>query len=388
MKEEIRRSLESLRAWVERKDYAGWDLYDTLLSPLPFHWIGKWGPVLATQFQKRNPVNIRPLLGIPKQRNPKGIGLFLHSYLHLFRHTGNREFLDTAGQLFNWLRDNRSQGYSGACWGYNFPWAGPEKKIAAYTPSSVVTGFIMRAIHEYYKETGNEEAKELILDSVNFILEDLPVTEDHTGLCFSYTPVMKDQCYNASLLAAEVLARAYSLNGDESLRKKALAAGEFVMARQHGNGKWNYSYNEKTGTERKQVDFHQGYVIESLHEIKLLCEAGGRDFEKAIRKGLEFYSREQFFPDGRSKWRLPKEGPVEIHNQSQGIITFARFKDWGEGYLEQAKTIAGWTIRNMQGGDGHFFHQVHERYKIRIPYMRWSQAWMMLALATLINNLE
>ena len=386
MTEEINRSLERLRAYVEKQDYAGWDLYDTLLSPFPFHWLGKWGPVLATQFQKRNPVNIRPLLGIPIQRNPKGIGLFLSAYLHLFQQTGNQEFLASARHLFNWLKENRSQGYSGTCWGYNFPWAGPEKKIAAYTPSSVVTGFVIRGIHEFYRQTGSEEAWELMLDAVGFILHDLPLTEDSAGICFSYTPVMKDQCYNASLLAAEVLARAYSVEGNDTLKEKALAAAGFVTRRQHADGRWNYSYDENTGAERKQVDFHQGYVIESLHTINQLCRADSKDTEEAIRKGLEFYSREQFFPDGRSKWRLPKESPVEIHNQSQGIITFARFKNYGNNYLEQARTIANWTITNMQAKDGHFYHQVHKHYKIKIPYIRWSQAWMMLALATLTKN--
>ena len=77
---QIGESLKQLRHYVEEQDFMGYDLYDTLLSPLPFHWLGKWGPVLATQFQKRNPVNIRPLLGIPKQKNPKGIGLFIHAY--------------------------------------------------------------------------------------------------------------------------------------------------------------------------------------------------------------------------------------------------------------------------------------------------------------------
>jgi rhamnogalacturonyl hydrolase YesR len=386
MSESIRESLERLRIYAEGHDFKGYDLYDTLLSPLPFHWLGKWGPVLATQFQKRNPVNIRPLLGIPKQRNPKGIGLFLHSYSLLAASSKNREFAETAKSLFQWLKEHRSSGYSGSCWGYNFPWAGPEKAIKPFTPSSVVTGFVTRGIHQYYLLTGDPEAKKLILDAVQFVLNDLPVTEDKTGICFSYTPMMKDVCYNASLLAAEVLARAYDLGGNEKYRELAGKACDFVIARQKGDGRWNYSLNMKTGEERTQVDFHQGYVLESLFEIRNLCKTRDGEMDRIISNGLEFYTHEQILPDGRTKWRWPHTWPVEIHNQAQGIITLSRLANYHADYAEIASKVADWTIRHMQDSRGYFYHQVHQYHTIKIPYMRWSQAWMMLALSTLLKN--
>jgi len=386
MTAEIIVSLEKLRKYVEKLDFAGYDLYDTLLSPLPFHWLGKWGPVLATQFQKRNPINIRPLLGIPRQRNPKGIGLFLHAYSLMAQVEKNSGYTETAEKLFHWLVENRSAGYSGSCWGYNFPWAGPEKSLKPYTPSSVATGFVIRGIHEYYRLTGDQAARDIILDSTNFALNDLPLTEDATGICISYTPVMKDVCYNASLLGAEILARAFSMGGNEKFREMACRAVDFVIARQQGDGRWNYSLNPVTGIERTQVDFHQGYVLESLHIIAGLCGNSSDKIKEVILKGLEFYAKEQVLPDGRTKWRWPEFWPVEIHNQSQGIITFSNLSVFDKDYDLLAEKIASWTIQNMQGRKGFFYHQVHRHYKIKIPYMRWSQAWMTLALATLVKN--
>ena len=35
---------------------------------------------------------------------------------------------------------------------------------------------------------------------------------------------------------------------------------------------------------------------------------------------------------------------------------------------------------------GYFYYQIQPYYKNKIPYMRWSQAWMLLALATLLEQ--
>ena len=41
----------------------------------------------------------------------------------------------------------------------------------------------------------------------------------------------------------------------------------------------------------------------------------------------------------------------------------------------------------MLDADGHFHYQVWPWTTVRIPYMRWSQAWMLLAMATLLSGL-
>jgi hypothetical protein len=44
--------------------------------------------------------------------------------------------------------------------------------------------------------------------------------------------------------------------------------------------------------------------------------------------------------------------------------------------------VLNWTIKNMHSNKGYFYYQVKKLYKIRLPYMRWSQAWMFYALST------
>ena len=71
-----------LMAYVEDADYAGYDPYDALNSPILqiLSVRSKWLRVLFTQLFRRCPINLRPLLLIKKEHNSKGLGLFLEGY--------------------------------------------------------------------------------------------------------------------------------------------------------------------------------------------------------------------------------------------------------------------------------------------------------------------
>jgi hypothetical protein len=379
-------SLENLINWCEKHNFTGFDPYDTLNSPINFKVFGKWGPPVAIQIQKRNPINIRPFLAIKKGYNPKGMGLFLKAYSLLYKKTNDEKYLKKATWLFNWLNTNYSKGYSGKCWGYNFDWASPGSYLPAFTPSVVVTSFVVDGIFEYYKITKDELAKEAILSARNYISTDIPVTELPEGISFSYTHLSKGCCYNASLLAAEVLAKADFLEKTIIHTDKINKAIDFVLSKQKPDGEWWYSYNPEKDTERKQIDFHQGFVLISLSNLNQLLPNPSKDVTEAIEKGLKFYKSSQFLNNGQSLWRLPKKWPVDIHNQSQGIITFSQLREYDDSYFQFAHKIAEWTINNMQSKDGYFYYRKTPFFMNKIPYIRWSQAWMMLALAEIVET--
>ena len=336
-------SLEKLRLYVEQENFKGYDPYDTLNSPLKFKYFGKFSAVLALQFQKRNPVNIRPLLGIKKEHNPKALGLFLYSYCKLQKLELAKDYSKQINYLFSELKSNYTKGFSGYCWGYNFDWASSGKYINKFSPNIVVTAFVAKGIFEYYQLTKNVEALSILESIGDFILKDLPITEMKEGICFSYTTLGVDNCYNASLLAAMVLAQLYNLTKKEHYKNYAIKAVDFVVSKQHEDGHWNYSIN-KQGKERVQIDFHQGYVIDCIADVMRYADIQNEKYTSAIKRGTDYYRTQQFFENGQAKWRLPKIYPVEIHNQSQGIITFCQTKQ----YSNFAETIANYTIENMQ----------------------------------------
>jgi len=386
MTEVIPASLEKHIQYCEQEGFMGYDPYDTLNSSLNFHAFGKLGPLLAIQIQKRNPVNIRGMIGIRKGINPKGMGLFLKAYSILYKKTLNKKYLEKADFIFEWLKKNYSIGYSGHAWGYNFDWASPGSYLKAYTPSVVVTSFVIDGIFEYYKIKESKEASDIIKSSACYIINDIPITHFNEGISFSYTHLSKGCCYNASLLAAEVLAKKDFINNTSEYTSLVNEAIDYVISRQLPDGRWNYSFNTETGKERTQIDFHQGFILVSLDQLNRLMGSARRDITESVKKGLLFYRNNQFLETGRALWRFPFKWPVDIHNQSQGIITFSRLKKYGNDYLSFSRKIANWTVMNMRSDKGYFYYRKNPFFTNKISYMRWSQAWMMLALAELISN--
>lgn len=381
---DVNTSLKQLQNYIESENFKGYDPYDTLNSAIPFHWLGKWGPVLAIQFQKRNPFNIRKLLGIKKAHNPKAMGLLLHAYSLQYQQNKSEETLQKMEFFFNWLLENRTKGYAEYCWGYNFDWASPVKFLEKYSPTIVVSGFIAKGIFEYYQATQNQKAVEVLKSIGDFIQNQLAWTKTEKGFCVSYSVEAVDCCYNANMLGAELFARLFYLTKEGNYKELAQKMTDFTIAYQQPDGHWNYSVEIKTGKERTQIDFHQGYVLDSIHYVNKYC-GENEAYKKALKLGAEYYFAKQFNPNGQSVFRVPSEYPVEIHNQSQGIITFIRLSYLANEYANFSAVIAEWTMHNMQSKKGYFYYKKYPLYTIKTPFMRWSQAWMFLALTELTN---
>ena len=56
--------------------------------------------------------------------------------------------------------------------------------------------------------------------------------------------------------------------------------------------------------------------------------------------------------------------------------------------ISLAEKIGDWTIENLRDSRGFFYYHRQRFCKVRIPYMRWSEAWMMYALARLREALD
>ncbi len=380
--------LNNIESYIRKNDFQGYDPYDILNSPIPFRWFGTLVQAVVIQFSKLNPINLRPLMGIKKGINPKALGLLLSGYAALYRQNRKEEYRVEMDRLIVLIKENISKGQCGASWGYNFDWATPKELKKKYTPSVVVTAFVVAGLMDYYELFGDDDVKTLIVSSADYVLKALPRYDLHGEVCFAYTAESKGRCYNASVLGAETLARVYSLTNNEELLHLAHSAVRGVVMSQKEDGRWNYSIDD-VGVERKQVDFHQGFVLVSLYNF--LKYTGIKDdlVENAIRKGLDFYIKNQFLPTGQSLWRIPKAYPVDIHNQAQGIITFSLMSEFSKEYLSFAGKIADWTMDNMYDNKRHYFYyRKFKFYTNKIPYMRWSQAWMFLALSIYNEKLK
>ena len=383
--DEIRASLEALFEYCRSREWRGFDPYDGLNSRLlrGLSIGNRWARLIFIQALKRLPVNTRGLLGVEKTLSPKGLSLFLSGCLSLYRLTGEEQYRQLSRQFMTLLEELSCRGYSGQCWGYDFDWQSRFFFLPKGTPTAVNTVFAANALLDPHEILGDRQALEMARSSCDFLLQDLQRTETEEGICFSYTPLDPLQVYNASVLAAQLLCRVHSQCGEESFLELSRKASRFVCAHQNQDGSWYYG---KARSQRWVDGHHTGFILTALKDI-LAC-GGDESIAGPLSRGLSFYRRHLFQPNGAPKYYRHRLYPADTHCAATGIITFARLRAVEKDSLDCARRVAGWMIDNMQDPEGYFYYQKGRLVTNRIPYMRWSQAWMLSALAELLLVLQ
>lgn len=384
-KQTIEDSIGRLLHYCQSNNWAGFDPFDGLTSPvfarLPFIQ-NKIGRLIFTQSMKRSPVNFRHVFCIPRDQNPKGIALFCSALLIL----SNRKILSDDKlflQLLRKLIDLRSPNQPYYCWGYNFDWQNRAFLLPKFEPNIICTTFAGNALIEAYETYANAEYLDMAISAGQFLLHGLNITGNENELCFSYTMRDRGQVHNSNLLGAAFLSRLHSITGREEFLDHALRAVRFSVARQNTDGSWYYGENKK---QRWIDNFHTGYNLVALK--KFVQYSGNGKFTDAIRRGFEFYREHLFTADGLPKYYHNRLYPIDIHSIAYSIITLVKLRTFDKSAIGLAKHICKWAIRNMQNSDGYFYYQQKRFFKNRISYMRWSQAWMLLALSLIRENCE
>jgi len=388
---------DELFSWCRQNDFAGHDPFDALNSRLfqstPLAQ-SRNARFIWTQLVKRSPADVRSLVGVPAERNAKGIALFALAQIANYRRVKTKEAALVVREFLSGLMAMKVDGYSGAAWGYNFDWQSRNFFASRDTPTIVPTAFAARALIEgagSLKEVGQDgqdlqdEYLRVARSICEFILRDLPRSvESDKEVCFSYAPGSDTRIFNASLLAAEVLASVGQMNGEDELLDYAERATRYVVNNQQRNGSWSY------GTDPKQSwkdNFHTAYVLFSLKRI-ISVSSAKEEFQPALERGYEFWKTNFFLAEGWPKYYDDDPYPVDAHAAASAIITFLECRDLDADALGLAQSVANWTIRNLRDERGFFYYQKRRFYTVRKPYMRWTQAWMLYALSRLLEDLN
>jgi hypothetical protein len=371
-------SFQKLKTYIENEGYKGHDPYDALKSPffkLPILKSNKPIRFGTQQLVKRLPFSIRPLLFVPKGFNPVALGLSIQAYAYLFQTDPDNKstYLSKLDYLIGELKKLIPDGFSGACWGYDFDWEARHAKIQAYQPTVVATGIITNALYIAYQITGHQECAKLVNSAARFVLSDLKRSYKGDSFCFSYSPNDEQRVFNASMKGVRVLAQSYSLSNNKELKETSKHAVDFVLNNQNENGSWGYSLaNSGSWSD----NYHTGYVLDCLDEYVKLTE-DKRPLE-SIQKGYDFYKDHFITQEGIPRFYHNKTYPIDCTAASQTILTSILFGD-----KETAIRVANWMTQNMQKENGSFYFRKFKHYKIKTSFMRWSDAWMFTALSNL-----
>jgi hypothetical protein len=384
----FRTAYQQLFSWCREHNFAGHDPFDALNSRIFQNTLlagSSNARLIWTQLVKRSPWDFRGVARVPAQRNAKGVALFALGQLAEYRRLRTADSEATARSLLSDLLSMKLDGYSGAAWGYNFDWQSRNFFAPRGTPTIVPTAFAARALLEAAHEFQDEEYFATARSVCDFILRDLPRTwESKTEVCFGYTPESDTRIFNASLLAAEVLAGVGSLTGESDFCSIAERAARYVVNRQHQDGSWPY------GAESSQSwidNFHTAFVLFSLVRIIRSCSLG-QEFQQALRRGYHYWKTHFFLAEGWPKYYHDDPYPADAHAGASAIVTLLELSDLDASSSGLAEDVGAWTIHNLRDDQGYFYYQRRRFYKIRKPYMRWSQAWMLYALARLLEENE
>ncbi len=386
-------SFISLQSYCEAENFAGWDPYDGLNSKVfkatPFkHW--DLARLAWIQGFKRSPINFRKLLLVPKQHNAKGLGLFLNGYCNLYKiaESGNNAFgtkediYNRILHLANLLLEMQNKNYSGACWGYNFDWQARRLFLfPAHTPTVVATTFCASALFEAYEITKEEKYLRTALSAAKFILTDLNRTQTDEGFILSYSPLKgNDTVYNASLLGAKTLSYCYHYTRNEEYKNAAEHIIKAACNGQSEDGSWVYGLLPV----QSWIDsFHTGYNLDAIAHYQMFCN--DNQFKENLERGFDFYIKNFFLEDGTPKYYHNKTYPIDIHCPGQLFVTLHALQYWPK-YQELGDKVVKWTLKHMFDQKGYFYYQLKEGISSKIPYMRWSNAFMFNALSIYLLN--
>ena len=128
-------------------------------------------------------------------------------------------------------------------------------------------------------------------------------------------------------------------------------------------------------------NFHTGYNLVALKAW--IDFTGEKNWEKELKNAYGYFLNTFWLENGCPKYYDNSLYPIDIHCSAQGIVTCLKLKDYDDQSIPMAKKIAQWAIENMQDKSGYFYYQKTRWYTNKIPYMRWSQAWMFYALCFL-----
>jgi hypothetical protein len=384
--DDVRLATEKLLAYCRANEWAGYDPYDAVNSrlfaavPLLNSRIPR---LVLTQLLKRSPLNIRSLLLIPKTQNPKALAVFLAAFVKLSK-GGFGDHGDLIPLMVQRLKELRSEGVHYWCWGYSFPWQTRTSVVPTRTPNLVCTSFVANALLDAYEQFHDPELLSMAVSAAEYILNELYWTDGSTAAGFSYPlPSVRVHVHNANLLGAALLCRAYKYTRDKKFLAPALRVARYSASKQELDGSWFYG---EASTQRWIDNFHTGYNLGALRSI---CDdLESNEFEPNIRRGFTFYRDHFFREDGAARYFHNRTYPIDIHCVAQSIITLVTFRDLDLSNIPLAHSVFRWAMDHMWDDRGYFFYRVLWFCTIRISYMRWSQAWMLLALATLLCESE
>ena len=368
-------------AYAREREYTGWDYVDGMSSRLR-RWLpgeNKWVNLVIQEGIKRAPINVRRLMLVEQRRNFQGAALFAISNLTAFDVLCEERYRRDAIRLSEWLIEHQTSGYAGFCGGHQHATQDLQTRRPARTPGIVSTGYAARALLAVARL--EKEYADVAETALSFLMDDLNYRETPPGARIDYHATADGEgptVINANALGARLLLDLHDREPRARLRERAEGILDYVVAQQTNAGGWLYT-DPPDASHLSMDNHHNGFILESLLRHRQVT--GSDRYVDSLERGLSFYRTTLFEDTGAPNWDEQTQFPRDIHAAAQGIITFSEAGD-----TAFARRILEWTCDELYAGEGQFYYQKRRFYTKRFTLMRWCQAWMAFAIATLLRT--
>ena len=365
-----RAAADSLSAALERSDFVGWDPYDALASP-GLRAVARTAFLRQATIQavKAVPLNPRRLLGVPRTENAKGLALFVSAYSRLARVEPEGRYGRLALALAERLEAKALPAGDGVGWGYPFD---VQTRWGHYTrdrPNAVATSFAAHALMDVEPLAPPGRFAPTVDSALAYARSRLVVEQGDESF-YAYYEGSTVPIHNASLLVASGFAR-------RGLADGALPALRYSLARQREDGSWPYGEQPELGW----VDgYHTAFILWALDQASALGADAERTNEALVR-ALDFFLTSFVDGDGAVRASPQSRYPIDIHSCSSSIWALSALHEREPRAREVAARILDWTLAHMRRDDGRFAFQRRRLVRAAVPYPRWSDGHMLLALA-------
>jgi rhamnogalacturonyl hydrolase YesR len=380
----VENALRGLADWVDVHNWTGYDPYDLKAHPLYLRLQrSRLTALPAKAAANLFPLALRRLLCIEPLPHPKAMALFADAYLTLFDVTGEPTYRTLAEERLSWLVAHASPNHTGLTWGLPFDYQG-RNWWPAGTPSVVITSIAARALLHADRLLNDPSYLEAARNACRFFVSDIPRYEPDTHrLCFSKQPTTLSCIHNANLMVAATLAQISRAAGTEEWDDLIRRAVNYTLVEQRKDGAWYY-WGPPEPLMHWIDHYHTGFVLRALDD--LLRTTGWSELREPLGRGYAFYIHHLFDEEAIPHLTEARRYPVDIHSCAEAILCLTQLSDRYDDAWERAQAVTRWTLAHMRDPAGYFYYRRYRWLTIRIPYMRWAQAWMMNALARYVEK--